>query len=111
MIVYENHLGCVDLSEQYFYDLVSGAVSNCFGVAGLSARTQFPKQKAVSLQVDETGLIIDLHLVVYQGVNLNTIAKSIIHKVTYQVETLTELSVNTVNVYIDGMIEENESPL
>ena len=48
-------------------------------------------------------LVIDLHIAVSYGVNINTITDSIVNKVRYTVESATELKVSQVNVHVDGL--------
>ena len=48
-------------------------------------------------------LIIELHISVSYGVNINTIVESIVNKVRYTVEEATDLKVSKVNVYIDAL--------
>lgn len=113
MIEYENHLGLVDLSESYFFDLVSAAVVSCFGVVGMSDRplgrgvldafTTKQHHRGIAVRVKNDALLIDLHIFVLYGVNMAAVVKSIINKVTYQVETATALQVAQVNVYIDDI--------
>lgn len=118
MIEYENHLGLVDLSRDYFFDLVSAAVFSCFGVAGMSDKSldnglfnAFLSKRVyrgISIRVKNDALIIDLHILVLYGVNLSAIVKSIINKVTYQVESATSLKVAQVNVFVDDIVSEEE---
>ena len=35
MLKLENHLGVIEISEEYFANLIGHAVSECFGVAGM----------------------------------------------------------------------------
>lgn len=116
MIEYENHLGLVDLSKDYFFDLVSAAVFSCFGVAGMSdkrledqlldAFASKNHRRGISIHVKDNSLLVNLHIRVLYGVNLSAIVKSIINKVTYQVESATSIKVHQVNVFVDDLVEE-----
>ena len=35
MITLENHLGTIEISQEYFSNLIGHAVSSCYGVAGM----------------------------------------------------------------------------
>jgi uncharacterized alkaline shock family protein YloU len=48
-------------------------------------------------------LVIDIHIAVSYGVNINAITDSIDHKVRYTVESATGLKVSKVNVHVDGL--------
>lgn len=39
MIKFENHLGSIEISQDYFANLVGHAASECFGVAGMVEST------------------------------------------------------------------------
>ena len=117
MIKLENHLGTIEISQEYFANLVGSAASSCFGVAAMANRSYaqglrgfiMPREyadKGVRVSSEDGGLIIDLHIVVTYGLNIAAIVKSIIHKVRYTVEEATGLSVKKVNVYVDGMKAE-----
>ena len=61
------------------------------------------KPRGVSVKFQKDKLIIDLHISLMYGVNMNAVAKAIIHKVGYTVEQSTGISVEKVNVYVDSI--------
>ena len=114
MIKFENHLGSIDISQDYFANLVGHAASECFGVAGLVESTASrglryllknddAQDKGVKVRTIAGGLVIDLHIAVTYGVNIAAIVKSIVNKVRYTVEEATGLQVAKVNVFVDDM--------
>ena len=117
MIRIENHLGTIEISQEYFSYLVGQAASSCYGVAGMvksgpkqGLRSVFSRRSYADegLRVRSEGdkLVVDLHISVIYGMNISAIAKSIVNKVRYTVEEATGLDVKKVNVYIDGMKSE-----
>ncbi|MCR5484161.1 MAG: Asp23/Gls24 family envelope stress response protein [Clostridiales bacterium] len=117
MIGFENHLGTISISPEYFSNLIGHVVSSCFGVAGMAnsnARQGLRSfifrhisyiDKGVSVRSEGGGLYIDLHIIVTYGLNISAVVNSIINKVRYTVEDITGLDVCKVNVFVDGMIE------
>ena len=114
MIKLENHLGVIDISYDYFANLVGNAVTSCFGVAAMGQ--EFPQQglldrvlrrkdyeKGIRVRVKNQKLVIDLHIIVSYGTNIAAIVKSIMHKVRFTVEEKTGFEVSKVNVFVDGM--------
>ena len=100
MIKFENHLGAIEISQDYFANLVGHAASECFGVAGMVESTASQglryilkkdeaQDKGVKVRTVAGGLVIDLH--------------SIVNKVRYTVEEATGLQVAKVNVFVDDM--------
>lgn len=123
MVSINNHLGTINYTKQFFYTLIGGTVSNCFGVVDMNAgdvkqtfieKVPIPfikkfaektilSEKGVTVKFKNNKLYIDLHITVMYGVNVSTIVKSIIHKVRYAVEEETEFSVEKVNVFVDSV--------
>ncbi len=114
MIRMENHLGTIELSQEYFSCLVGNVASSCFGVAGMcdsgpkqglrrifSSRTH--SDEGVKVRTEGKSLLIDLHITVIYGMNISAISKSIVNKVRYTVQTATGLPVKKVSVFVDGM--------
>lgn len=113
MVNLENHLGIIEISENFFVNLVGYAASRCFGVAGMApsqanlvTRLRKSNQPNKGVRIRYTGdmLVIDLHIIVTYGVNISAIVKSIVNKVRYTVEQATSLHVSKVNVFVDGML-------
>lgn len=117
MISYSTRIGTVNLSEEYLSKLIGKAVTSCFGVAGmapadtkqrifgtLSKKEHLDKGIRVIGNADKAS--IELHIIVTYGMNIQEIAKSIIHKVKYVVKNSTGIDIESVSVKVDG-IKEN----
>lgn len=119
MIDFNNHLGTITYSKQFFYSLIGGTVKKCFGVVDMVAsdsvqtfaeklpgsfiKKTVMSEKGVTVKYKDNKLYIDLHISVMYGVNIASIVKSIIHKVRFAVEEETEITVDKVNVFIDSV--------
>ena len=115
MIRHKNENGSVNVSTGVYTDIAGTVASNCFGVKGMAARSvkdgvyhllrKESMSKGVSVQLHEDDSItIDLHIIVDNGVNLNTVGESIISRVRYEVSKYTGTEVRAVNVFIDSMM-------
>ena len=115
MIRHENENGTVNVSTSVYTEIVGTAVSNCFGVKGMAARSvtdgvyhllrKESVGKGVLVNFNEDGTIsVDLHIIVDNGVNLNAVGASIISEVRYVVQKCTGTEVRAVNVYVDSMM-------
>lgn len=115
MIQFENPLGTVVIDEPYFSELLGSIVPTCFGVVDMSdlnvfqsvrsffdRKHQFP-DKGVSVRSEADGLVIELHIVVSYGLNIETVVRNIVEKVRYTIEDVTGLTVKNVKVYVDEM--------
>lgn len=116
MISYETRIGKITLSNSYFSKLIGRAVTSCFGVVGMvphGGKQRFlgvvsKKDRldtGVFVNGDLNSITVDLHIVVTYGMNINAIAKSIMHKVKYVVYEATGLKVSKVRIRVDGIKE------
>lgn len=117
MIKFENPNGYIEITNNYFSNLVGNTAQSCFGVTRMVSPNPVQSLKTViknKVESDNTSqgvsvksingtLIIDLYIAVSYGVNINTIADSINNKVRYTVETAIGLKVSEVNIHIDGL--------
>lgn len=116
MVRVKNHVGEITISQDFFTALIGNTVTSCFGVVqmniGNAKQTLLETlpftrkkgfQRGVTVRTGKDSLVIELHITVLYGVNVGTIVKSIMNKVRYTVEESTGISVERVNVYVDGI--------
>ena len=115
MVRHNNENGSVNVSASVYTDIVGTAASNCFGVKGMAGRAKGDgiavllrresMSKGVAVNFPETGGVdIQLHIVVDHGLNVSTLARSIISEVSYKVAEATGVKVNRVDVFVDSML-------
>lgn len=117
MIKNEGILGTTELHRHYFSDLIGHTVTSCFGVAGManSGASQSLRQhlfkahnyidQGVCVKEENGELVIELHIIITYGVNVNAVVDSIKHKVNYTVNEATGLKVKKIEIFVDGMKE------
>lgn len=117
MIKFENPNGYIEITNNYFSNLVGNAAQSCFGVTRMVNPNALRSIKnVINSKVDPDNhsqgvtvksingsLVVDLHIAVSYGVNINAISDSIVNKVRYTIESATGLKVSAVNVHIDGL--------
>jgi len=117
MVAYETRLGKIDISQGYLSKLIGHEVTSCFGVVGMvpSGSRQrvlgkFAKDEPLNTGIKvyrdkKEDIVVELHIMVTYGMNINAIAASITEKVKYIVKEATDIDVNRVIVKVDGIIE------
>ena len=113
MIRIDNRYGTIEISQEYFRYLIGNAVSSCYGVVGMAAKSagdgivsllkKDHYEKGVRIIPDGNAVIVEMHIVVIYGVNLPAVTRSIAKEVKYNVEQMTGFTVKKVNIFIDGM--------
>ncbi len=117
MVTIRNHVGQINISRQFFAQLIGGTLTNCFGVADTNACT--PRQtvlaslpflnrkkfidKGVAVRSVMGKLQVDLHITVTYGLNIASVVHSIQHKIAYVIQEETDIEVESVNVFVDGI--------
>ncbi len=111
----ENGKGTIRITNEVFTTLAGLAATNCFGVKGMAFRSMSDgivhllkrefMGKGVRIGFDENGhVMIELHIVVDNGVNIPAISSSIKNEVTYKVHEATGVPVSQVEIFIDSIV-------
>lgn len=116
MIAYETRLGKINISDEYLQSIIGEAVTSCYGVSGMVASGSKQRianmltkkdnlNKGIIIRGNADSIVVELHIIVLYGMNINAIAKSIVNKVQYTVKELTGINVDKVIVKVDGIKE------
>lgn len=117
MIVIHNHLGGIEYTKDFFVSLISATAENCFGVSAMNSSSGSEKlaemipaigrvfhiPKGVHVSIKDGKVRIGIHISVMYGVNISAVVSSIKNKLRYAVEEQTQLPVEAIDVYIDGL--------
>jgi uncharacterized alkaline shock family protein YloU len=113
---FKTDYGTIAIDNEVIARIAGMAAMECCGIVGMAAKNvrdglvQMLKMeslaKGVRLNPLEDGLIIDLHIIVEYGTNINAIADTLINNVKYKVEDSIGLKVRAVNVYVEGVRAE-----
>ncbi len=106
----KTELGFICIRDTAIKTIASRVAVSCYGVIGLADR----KTKKGILTEDEktenaikvsysNGLIIDIHIYVTYGMNIQTISENILETLSYTLKDSFGLKVNKVNVHVDGI--------
>ena len=105
--------GNINISLDAIASLAGGVVTECYGVVGMASRNKKDgivnllkpdsMTKGISITVEEGGVIVEIHLIVEYGININTICKSIVNRVRYTIENTVGIKVNRINVRVEGV--------
>lgn len=106
-------LGTVSISNSVIAEIAGAVANNCYGVVGMAARSKKDgivnllkpdtMTKGINVAVEEDGIIVEMHIIVEYGININTACKSIVNNVRYTLENTVGLKVNKVNVRVEGV--------
>jgi len=109
MVRLESHMGLIEVTQDYFDDVLGDAVKGCFGVADMGGRQrgtflQRGRYQGMRVYRDGKGLSVDVRILIRYGLNIAAIVRCIHARVAHSVETATGLEVRKVNVFVDGIL-------
>ena len=102
-------LGRISVSADAIAQVIGHVTAESYGIVGMAGR-RFPRlpgrdrtTDGIEVKSRESGLEIDLHIVVEYGLNLAEVAATVRTRVAYEVERQTGLSVALVEVRIEDV--------
>ncbi len=115
----ETNLGKLVLSEEAIATVAGAAATECYGVVGMAGRKMTDGisellgkenlSRGVSVSIEGDSLYIDLSVILGYGVRITEVARMIVDKVRYTVESATGLKVKKVTVNVQGIRVQGNS--
>ena len=109
----KNRFGTITIENEVVARIAGMAAMDCYGIVGMAAKNikdglvQLLKMesltKGVRLKINNSSIIIDLHIIVEYGTNIAAIADSIVSTVKYRVEENIGLPVSEVNIFVEDV--------
>lgn len=109
----QNKYGSINIDNSVLATIAGLSAIECYGLVGMSTRSAteglvelLRKEhltKGVKIHTNEDRLTVDLHIVVQFGTKISVVANNIIEKVKYNLENLTGMKVEKVNINVEGV--------
>lgn len=107
-------LGIVTIDPEVIAKYAGSVAVECFGIVGMAAVSmkdglvKLLKKESLTkgIQVgisDENKTTLNFHVVVAYGVSISAVTDNLISNVKYKVEEFTGMSVDKINIYIEGV--------
>ena len=98
--------GSITIARDVVAELVAETAARCYGVVGLTPGSRVGKllrRDGITVGGDASGLRLGLRVVVEYGLNLAEVAATVRSQVAYDVQRLTGLPVEAVEVYVEDV--------
>lgn len=109
----ETDLGQIIIDEEVIAKYAGINAVECFGIVGMASvnmKDGLVKLlrrdnicKGVSVKINDNKIKIDFHIIVVYGVSIATVTENLINNVRYRVEEFTNMKVEKINVYVEGV--------
>jgi uncharacterized alkaline shock family protein YloU len=102
-------LGRIAISNEAIAQIVGYAAAESYGVVALAGRSRWSRvfpwgiRKGVDVAHRADGLVIELRVVVENGLNLAEVATAVRARVLYEIERMVGISVASLDVHIEGV--------
>ena len=107
-------LGIITIDPEVIAKYAGSVAVECFGIVGIAAVSmkdglvKLLKKESLTkgIQVgisDENKITLNFHVVVAYGVSISAVTDNLISNVKYKVEEFTGMSVDKINIYIEGV--------
>ena len=108
-----NQLGEVIIDSEVVAKYAGSVAVECFGIVGMAAVSvkdglvrllrKETLTHGVNVTVENDKLVIDFHVIVVYGVSIMAVSENLVESVKYKVEQFTGLTVERINVFVDGV--------
>lgn len=109
----QNQFGKITMTDDVVSTVVGLATIENYGVVGMASNNASDGlwkilgreniKQGVVVKLEENLATIDLYIMVEYGVSINAVAENIIHNVVYRVNESTGLTIDSVNVHVQGV--------
>ena len=107
------HLGNITIDNEVIAKYSGSVAVECFGIVGMASvnikegLVKLLKMEnlstGISVEVVNSKIIIDFHLIVAYGVNILAVTDNLISNVKYKVEEFTGQKVEKINIFVEGV--------
>lgn len=108
-----NDLGFINIDDNVVATIAGLSAMESYGIVGMASKNatdgffELLKRdnlsKGIKVYTEKNEVVIDLHVILEYGIKISVVAENIIEKVKFNVENLTGLKVNKINVYVQGI--------
>lgn len=110
---FDTELGRVVIDEEVIKTYAGSVAVGCFGIVGMAAvnvkdgLVHLLKKdylnRGIEVFIERNKITINFHVIVAYDININTISETLISTVKYQVEEFTGLTIDKINIYVEGI--------
>ncbi len=105
--------GSLRVSNDVIADLAGYAALECYGVVGMAVTDEqegvvrllptYRLRKGIEVSNVEGRVVVDLHVIVEQGVNISSVSQNLVSTVKFILNRIAELTSIEVRVHVEGM--------
>ena len=108
-----NKLGEIHVSPDVIAMYAGTTAVECFGIVGMAAVSmkdglvKLLKREGlthgINVMIQDNHITIDFHVIVAYGISISAVADNLIENVKYKVEEFTGMTVDKINIFVEGV--------
>ena len=106
--------GQIDISNDVIAMIAGGAAIDCYGIVGMASKKQIKDgiteilrrenfARGIVVRQEEDQVFIDMYIIVSYGAKISEVANNVQSKVKYTLDQTVGLSVDAVNIFVQGV--------
>jgi uncharacterized alkaline shock family protein YloU len=106
--------GRIEISNDVIAMIAGGAAVDCYGIVGMASKSQIKDgiseilrrenfSKGVIVREENGEVHIDMYIIVSYGTKISEVAHNVQTKVKYTLDQMLGLSVQSINIYVQGV--------
>lgn len=105
--------GGINIDDNVIATLAGISAMESYGIVGMASKNATDGlfellkwdnlSKGIKVKTEGSGIIIDLHVILEYGVRISVVAKNIIDRVKFNLEDLTGIKIDKINVHVEGI--------
>ncbi|WP_173916522.1 Asp23/Gls24 family envelope stress response protein [Halobacillus sp. Marseille-Q1614] len=110
----QTEYGLITISNDVISTIAGGAAVECYGIVGMASKNQLRDglaemlrkdnfSKGVVVRQEDEQIHIDMYIIVSYGTKISEVAHNVQSQVKYALNKNVGLSVNSVNIFIQGV--------
>jgi uncharacterized alkaline shock family protein YloU len=110
----KNKYGEIDISNDVIATIAGGAAIDCYGIIGMASQKQIKDgitellgrdnfSRGIVVRQEEDEVHIDMYIIVSYGTKISEVAHNVQTKVKYTLDQMLGLSVDSVNIFVQGV--------
>ena len=109
----DNNYGSIQIDPEVIATYAGTTAVECFGIVGMAAVSmkdglvkllkRESLTKGINVTIRDNAISIDFHVIVSYGVSILAVTDNLIESVKYKVEELTGMTVEKINIYVEGV--------
>ena len=110
---FDTELGRVVIDEEVIKTYAGSVAVSCFGIVGMAAVNMKDGlvhllkkdylNRGIEVSIQKNRITINFHVIIAYGININAISETLISTVKYQVEEFTGLTIDKINISVEGI--------